>query len=278
MIENVSGRTILITGAAMGMGKLYAQYAVREGAAAVILWDVNAVELARTVNELRAAGGRVHDYVVDVSSLDAIAAAATRVRAEVGDPDIVINNAGIVRGKPFWEHESGKDIALTMAINALAPMYIAREFLPAMMANRGRESRIVNIASAAAFVATPNMSVYCASKWSVNGWSDSLRLELAINGHGHVKVTTVNPSYISTGMFHGAKKMFMTPIMTPEYVTTHTWAAMKSGRARLHLPWTIYLSNILKSLLPLVIYDWLALHVLGIYHSMSEFKGRGGAS
>ncbi len=275
MIDTVSGRRILITGAAMGMGRLYAQYAVAEGAGAVILWDINAVELEKTAAELRAAGGKVHPYLVDVASPEAISAAAARVRAEVGDPQIVFNNAGVVRGKPFWEHDPGRDIAFTMAINALAPMYIAREFLPAMLADRASESRIVNIASAAAFVATPQMSVYCASKWSVTGWSDSLRLELKIGGHHQVKVTTVNPSYISTGMFDGAKRMFLTPILTPEFVTTRVWSAMKTGRARLFLPWTIYLSNALKALLPLALYDWLALNVLGIYKSMSEFKGRG---
>ena len=273
MIDSVSGRKLLITGAAMGMGKLYAQYAVREGAAAVILWDINAVELDKTAAELRAAGGKIHTYLVDVSKLDAIAEAAQRVRAQVGSPEILINNAGVVRGKPFWEHDPVKDIEFTMAINALAPMYITREFLPAMIASSS-ESRVINIASAAAFVSTPQMTVYCASKWSLTGWSDSLRLELVHNGHAHVKVTTVNPSYISTGMFAGAKRMFLTPILTPEYVTTRVWAAMKSGRARLYLPWSIYLSNALKALLPLVVYDWLALHVLGIYKSLSEFKGR----
>lgn len=274
MIHTVAGRRLLITGAAMGMGKLYAQYAVREKAGAVILWDINAAELDRTALELRAAGGTVHAYVVDVSRREAIAEAAARVKTDVGNPDIVINNAGIVRGKLFWEHDAARDIEPTMAINALAPMYIAREFLPAMIANRAQESRLINIASAAGLVSNPRMSVYCASKWSCTGWSDSLRLELELCGHRHVKVTTVNPSYISTGMFEGAKSMLLTPILTPEYVTTRVWDAMKAGRQRLILPWSVYLSNALKGVLPLVIYDWLATHVMGIYTSMSEFRGR----
>ncbi|MGQ0619207.1 MAG: SDR family oxidoreductase [Panacagrimonas sp.] len=274
-MHTVSGRKLLITGAAMGMGKIYAQLAVREGAGAVILWDINAAELEKTASELRAVGGKVHPYIVDVSKLDAITEAAARVKAEVGNPDIVINNAGVVRGKLFWEHDNIKDTWFTMSINALAPMYITREFLPAMIENRKAESRVVNIASAAGLVSNPNMSVYCASKWSCTGWSDSVRLELEQCGHDHVKITTVNPSYISTGMFEGAKSMLLTPILTPEYVTTRVWDAMKSGRKRLILPWTVYISNALKGLLPLVIYDFLATHVMGIYKSMSEFKGRG---
>ncbi len=274
MMESVAGMRVLITGAAMGMGKLYAQMAVAEGAAAVVLWDINAVELDRTVLELRALGGRVFPYLVDVSKLDAITAAATRVKAEVGDPDILINNAGVVRGKLFWEHDPLKDIWFTMSINALAPMYIAREFLPAMIANRNSEARLVNVASAAGLISNPRMSVYCASKWSATGWSDSLRIELEQSGHTHVRVTTVNPTYISTGMFEGAKPILLTPILTPETVTTKVWAAMKRGRPRVIMPWTVFLSSALRGLLPVRWFDWLATHVFGVYHTMEEFKGR----
>jgi len=274
MIHTVSGRKVLITGAAMGMGKIYAQMAVKEGAADVVLWDINQSELDKTVAELRAAGGRVHPYLVDVSKLEAITEAAARVKAEVGNPDILFNNAGVVRGKYFWDHDPVKDIWFTMSINALAPMYIAREFLPAMIANRSSESRVVNIASAAGLISNPRMSVYCASKWSATGWSDSVRIELEQAGHAHVRVTTVNPTYISTGMFEGAKPILMTPILTPEYVTEKVWAAMKAGKPRLIMPWTVFLSNALKGLLPVRWFDWLATHVFGVYHTMDEFKGR----
>ncbi|MDB5988446.1 MAG: family oxidoreductase [Nevskia sp.] len=274
MIHTVSGRKVLITGAAMGMGKIYAQMAVKEGAADVVLWDINPSELDKTVAELRAAGGRVHPYLVDVSKLEAITEAAARVKAEVGHPDILFNNAGVVRGKYFWDHDPVKDIWFTMSINALAPMYIAREFLPAMIANRSSESRVVNIASAAGLISNPRMSVYCASKWAATGWSDSVRIELEQAGYAHVRVTTVNPTYISTGMFEGAKPILMTPILTPEYVTEKVWTAMKAGKPRLIMPWTVFLSNALKGLLPVRWFDWLATHIFGVYHTMDEFKGR----
>jgi short-subunit dehydrogenase len=272
-MQNVAGKKILVTGAAMGMGKIYARLAVQEGAAAVALWDINAAELDKTAAELRAAGGHVHTQVVDVARLEAITEAARVLRETVGDPDVVFNNAGVIRGKYFWEHDPLKDIAFTMNINAMAPMYIAREFLPAMIARRGHEQRLVNIASAAGLISNPKMSVYCASKWSCTGWSDSVRLELEQAGHGHVRVTTVNPTYISTGMFEGAKTMLFTPIMTPEYVTTRVWKAMKAGRARLVLPWTVYFSSALRGLLPVRVFDWIARHIFGVYNTMDDFKG-----
>lgn len=272
-MDNVAGKKVLITGAAQGMGKIYARLAVQEGAAAVALWDINRAELEKTTAELRAAGGHVHAQLVDVASPQAIAAAAQELRQTVGDPDVLFNNAGVIRGKYFWEHDPVKDIAFTMNINALAPMYIAREFLPAMIARAGHQQRLVNIASAAGLISNPKMSVYCASKWSCTGWSDSLRLELEQAGHGHVRVTTVNPTYISTGMFEGAKSMLLTPVMTPEYVTGKVWKAMKAGRPRLILPWTVYLSSALRGLLPLRVFDWLARHVFRVYGSMDDFKG-----
>ncbi|EIT71523.1 MULTISPECIES: SDR family oxidoreductase [Hydrocarboniphaga] len=272
-MDSVAGKKVLITGAAMGMGRLYADLAVREKAAAVVLWDVNQAALDTAVAELKAAGGTVFAYTVDVSNLESIEQAAAQVQREAGDIDLLFNNAGIIRGKFFWEHDNRRDIWPTMAINTLAIMYIARAFLPAMIANK-RESRIVNIASAAGTVANPRMSVYCASKWAAIGWSDSLRLELKQAGHVHVKVTTVCPSYISTGMFSGVKAPLLTPILTPEVVTNRVWQAMKAGKPLLTMPWTVRLAMLARGLLPLALWDFVADRIFGIYHSMDDFEGR----
>ncbi|MDB5972130.1 MAG: 3-oxoacyl-ACP reductase [Hydrocarboniphaga sp.] len=271
-METVAGKKVLITGAAMGMGKLYAELAVREKAGAVVLWDVNQAALDATVTELKAAGGTVFAYVVDVSNLEDIEKNAAQVQREIGDIDLLFNNAGIIRGKYFWDHDNRRDIWMTMAVNSLAIMYIARAFIPAMIAG-GRQSRIVNIASAAGTVSNPRMSVYCASKWAAIGWSDSLRLELEQAGHRHVKVTTVMPSYISTGMFEGVKAPLMTPILRPQVVVDKVWAAMKIGKAQLTLPWTVRLAMLSRGLLPLAVWDFIADKVFHIYSSMDHFQG-----
>lgn len=271
-METVAGKKVLITGAAMGMGKLYAELAVREKAGAVVLWDINQAALDETVAELKAAGGTVFSYIVDVSNLEDIEKNAAQVQREIGDIDLLFNNAGIIRGKYFWDHDNRRDIWLTMAVNSLAIMYIARAFLPAMIAG-GRQSRIVNIASAAGTVSNPRMSVYCASKWAAIGWSDSLRLELKQAGHEHVKVTTVMPSYISTGMFEGVKAPLMTPILRPQVVVDKVWAAMKAGKAQLTLPWTVRLAMLSRGLLPLRLWDLIADKVFHIYSSMDHFQG-----
>lgn len=264
---SVEGSIVLITGAARGMGLLYARRAVAERAAAVVLWDVDEALLASVAADL---GPTAHPYVVDVSSLEAIADAAARVLAEVGVPDLLINNAGIVRGKLFVDHEQSADIALTMAINTLAPMHLTREFLRAMIGS-GREGRIVNIASAAGLVSNPRMSVYAASKWAMVGWSDSLRLELAGTP---VRVTTVCPSYITTGMFAGAKGPRFTPLMAPETVVAKVWRAMLRGRPILMMPAMVHVAKVVRGLLPIRAWDVVGGSWFRIYHSMDEFTGR----
>lgn len=273
IIDTLAGATVLVTGAAMGMGRMYARLAVNDRADHVILWDIDAEALEAAAAELRGAGSQIHTQVVDVGRLESIEEAAEHVRTGVGAPDILINNAGIVRGKYFWEHDQRADIAATMDINTLAPMHITREFLPAMI-SRGRPCRIVNVASAAGLLANPRMSVYAASKWAVIGWSDSLRLELEQAGHGHIKVTTFCPSYIKTGMFEGARGPLLTPLLEPGPAAERVWRAMKEGTAMLLMPWTVKLSAALRGLLPIAAWDAVAGRVFGVYKSMEHFTGR----
>ena len=279
MTRTVHGANVLITGAAGGMGRMYAERAVAERAASVILWDRDAAALGRTADELGSASRgrtRVQSFVVDVGDLGAIAKTAQKVRRDAGNPDVLINNAGIVRGnRYFWETDNGEDTRPTMQVNALAPMYITREFLPGMIADAYRPSRIVNIASAAGTLANPRMAVYAASKAALIGWSESLRLELEQADHPNVKVTTVTPSYISTGMFAGARGPALTPVLEPEYVVDRVWRAMLAGRPLLELPWSVGFSRALRGLLPTRVFDRIVGNGLGIYRSMERFTGRG---
>lgn len=277
------GATVLITGAARGMGELYARRAAKEGAAAIALWDVDqdraealAAELGSGPATVRGrTAPKVRAIVVDVSDREAVRAAVQRTRDELGDPDVLINNAGIVRGALFWEHDPEADIELTMRINTLAPMWIAREVLPAMIADASRPKRILNIASAAGTLANPRMSVYASSKWAMIGWSESLRLELVGEGHGHVAVTTFCPSYISTGMFEGARGPLLTPIMTPQKAVRAAWRGMLRGTPMVLRPWSVKLAMAFRGVLPTRAWDAVGGRVFRVYSSMDQFVGRG---
>jgi NAD(P)-dependent dehydrogenase (short-subunit alcohol dehydrogenase family) len=270
-MKSVAGKTVLVTGGAMGLGKLFAQTAVNEGAAHVVLWDINEGALKDTAAELEAAGGTVSTYVVDVSSAESIGTSAELVRSEVGVVHVLFNNAGIVRGNGyFWENQT-RDVEQTMLINGVGPMLVAREFLAAMVES-DEECRVVNIASSAGLNAVPRLAAYCGSKWAATGWSDSVRLELEQAGHKHVRVTTVCPTYINTGMFDGAKGIFLTPMLKQEEVVADSWKAMLRGVPFVILPWTSRLNKVVSGVLPTRARD-LWLRRTGVYDSMAEFTG-----
>jgi len=268
---SVAGKTMLVTGGNRGMGKLFCEHGVAEGAR-IIIWATNEQTMKETAEELTRRGGEVSTYKVDVSDRKNIEQAAEHVLKDHGTVDILINNAGIVVGSYFWEHTNDQ-IEKTMRINSEAMMYICRAFLPGMMEKR--EGRIVNMASAAGLLSNPKMSVYCASKWAVNGWSDSLRLELEEQGYHNIRVTTVTPGYVDTGMFEGAKAPLMTPIIKPEPFVQKVWESMKKGKLAVRAPWTVYLVVIMKGVLPIRLFDFIFGNMFGVYKSMDEFKGHG---
>ena len=273
-MKSAKGKTVLVTGGAMGMGRLFAERAIAEEAAAVVLWDIDEDALNETLAELADGPCDVSGYVVDVADRDEIAATAADVIATYDHIDILVNNAGIVRGNAyFWETEPSRDTTATIEVNALAPMYLAHEFLPGMIDAQG-ETRMLNLASAAGFTPNPRMAVYAASKWAVIGWSDSVRLELKQAGHEHVKVTTVCPYYVGTGMFEGAKSAPLLPILDPHEVVDEAWTAMLAGGPFVVLPKTVMLSEMLKGVVPIGVRDFIADHVIGVYHTMDEFTGR----
>lgn len=195
-MSHIANKKALITGGASGIGKLMGKLLLQKGLHTLVIWDINKSLLEATAEEFTKQGFTVFTYVVDIMDTVAVITIASQVKTDVGKIDILINNAGIVVGKSFTEH-SHIDIDKTMGINSSAIMHITKEFLPDMIADKN--GHIVNIASAAGMVSNPKMSVYVASKWAVIGWSDSLRLEME-KMNSHVKVTTVTPYYINTGM------------------------------------------------------------------------------
>jgi all-trans-retinol dehydrogenase (NAD+) len=276
-MKSVEGKRVLVTGAAMGMGRLFAERAVAEQASAVVLWDVNEGALDETLAALDGLGDgptATSGYIVDVADAEAVADSAAAVLEDLGGIDILINNAGVVRGnKYFWETDLERDTKFTIDVNTLAPMYVAHAFLPAMIGAAG-ECRMLNLASAAGFTPNPRMAVYAASKWAVIGWSDSVRLELKQAGLDHVKVTTVCPYYVRTGMFDGARSAPLLPLLDPADVVEEAWTAMLAGRPFVVLPKTVMLGEMLKGVVPTGVRDFIADHVIGVYHTMEDFTGR----
>ncbi|MEM8747576.1 MAG: SDR family NAD(P)-dependent oxidoreductase [Actinomycetota bacterium] len=273
-MKSVKRKNVLVTGGAMGMGRLFAERAIADGASAVVLWDVDKPALDDTMADLGGGSTSISGDAVDVSDAEAVALAAESVLDELGRIDVLVNNAGVVRGnRYFWETDLERDAKVTIDVNTLAPMYVAHAFLPAMIDAPG-DCRLLNLASAAGFTPNPRMAAYAASKWAVIGWSDSVRLELQQAGHDHVKVTTVCPYYTNTGMFEGAKSAPLLPILEPGEVVDEAWKGTLAGRPFVVLPKTVQLSEMLKGVVPTGVRDFLADRVFGVYHTMEDFTGR----
>ncbi|MBS9524454.1 SDR family oxidoreductase [Litoribacter alkaliphilus] len=267
-MTKIKNSTVLITGGAAGIGKLMGRNVLEEGAAHLVIWDINESQMLETAAELGKIGS-VHTYQVNVADLNEINQAFDQMLQDGLAIDILINNAGIVVGRYFWEN-SHEDIEKTMLINTNALMHIALKCLPGMMAKN--HGHIVNISSAASLIGNPKMAVYAASKWAVTGWSESLRLELE-QVKSKVKVTTITPSYINTGMFEGVKTHWIQPILTPEKTAKQIIKGIKKNSIFVRMPKSVYLTPILKGLLPIRWFDKLVGGYLGVYSSMKDFHG-----
>jgi short-subunit dehydrogenase len=270
IMTKITGATVLITGGAAGIGRLMGDMCLHDGAKQLVIWDINKEKLDETTRELRALHFIVHPYIVDVSDVSQVIETAKRVKGDVGEVSILINNAGIITGNREFKDCSHADVDKTMAVNTNALMHVTLEFLPDMVKNGS--GHIVNISSAAGMLSNPQMSVYCASKWAVAGWSEAMRIELESARCG-VRVTTVNPSYIKTGMFAGVKVNPVLPLLKPEVLAGKVVRAIKFNRLFVRAPFMVKILPFSKGVLPVRLFDLVVGKWLGVYASMGGFKG-----
>ena len=270
-MTDVRGRIALVTGAGSGIGRLLALELARRGAIPVA-WDVDEERLAATVGELeRLSNGQARGYACDVRDADAVGATAERVRREVGDPMILVNNAGVVSGARLLDL-SEDAIRRTFDVNVLALFWVTRAFLPAMVeANRGH---VVTVASAAGLVGVARQTDYSASKHAAVGFDESLRVELHRIAP-RVQTTVVCPYYIDTGMFEGVRTRvpFLLPILKQEDVARRVADAIARDRRVLVLPPIVRLIPVLR-VLPPNVFDRV-MDLFGVNVSMEHFVGRG---
>ncbi|MDD0851802.1 SDR family oxidoreductase [Halobacteriovorax sp. GB3] len=254
---------VLITGGASGIGLLLVKkYLKRNFSVAIV--DIN----EESLNKIKTDNKKIRTLKADLSLDDDIEKAKELIRDF--QPDIFINNAGIVSGKSFIDLTK-KDIEKTFSINVYAPFYLSAEALKYMLKNDS--GQIVNLCSASSYVGVPKLSDYAASKAAILNMDESLRLELK-QLKSNVTTTAVCPFYINTGMFDGVKTRFpfLLPILKPEYVADKIIRAIDKKKPRLIMPRFIFSIFLIKVLSP-TIFDAL-LNFFGVNNSMEEFKGR----
>ena len=187
-------KEVLVTGAGSGIGRETALAFARAGAR---LWvaDINLAQAEGTATQIRALGATARPLHCDVADSSSVQAMADAVHAEIPALDILMNNAGIGSAGRFLD-TSLDTWRRVMDINLMGVVHGCHAFLPSMVA-RGQGGHVINTASAAAFIAAPDMPIYAASKFAVQGFTESLRGDMATHGIG---VTAICPGIINTAI------------------------------------------------------------------------------
>ena len=191
-IRSLRGRIALVTGAASGIGRATALALARRGASLVVC-DVNDDGLAAMAADIRAIGSDVLARRVDVSRAEEMEAFAAAVHERVEAVDLLVSNAGVGLGGGTL-HTSLEDWRWIVGINLFGVIHGCHFFVPAMV-RRGRGGHVVNVSSAAGYVASEALAAYATTKFGVYGFSEALRQELRRHRIG---VTTVCPGIINT--------------------------------------------------------------------------------
>ena len=192
--RSVQGLTVLVTGAASGMGRATARVFAAEGAH-VAVTDFAADGAQTVADEIAAAGGSARAWRLDVSSRDVIDTVVREISAHFGGLDVVINNAGISVRVAIDDDGYDEAWGRALAVMLTAHQRTIRAALPHL--RRSKCPRIVNIASTEALGATALHSAYAAAKAGVTGLTRSLAVELGRDG---ITVNCICPGPIATAM------------------------------------------------------------------------------
>ncbi|KAJ1734458.1 hypothetical protein LPJ61_001057 [Coemansia biformis] len=221
---------VVVTGGSHGVGLELVKRLLRAGARVAIV-DVNPFPL-----DDAGAGGQWRCYKCDVTDLAQIKSTADQIRTELGDPTILVNNAGIVVGKLLLDM-ADSEVDKVIDVNLTAHFHLIRQFLPAMI--RRRQGHIVSIGSTASFGGLPQATTYCATKGGVKLLHESLRREVASRYEANnVQFTVAYPGVIDTGLFKGIQLgRFLLPNLRPDSIARAVFAALDSGQGQeIYLP------------------------------------------
>lgn len=277
--KSISDDIVLVTGAAMGIGKLQALRFASQKPRMVICWDMNTVENEKTAKEIEALGVPTLAYTVDLSKvavvqkigLETKKALQKKLNDNNAFVSILVNNAGIVTGKKLLNCPDHLN-QLTMDVNCNAHFWTLKQFLPDMM--KYDHGHVVTIASGAGLGACAGLVDYCASKFAAVGLSEALKLEM-VSEKKNVNVTVICPYFIKTGMFEGVKNKFdfLFPIQEPEFIADRILTAVLTNEYQVIIPRLLSVLALLKQALPINSYVRL-IEALGANSAMDEFVGR----
>lgn len=201
-------KVALVTGGGRGIGRAIALAYAGEGAKVAICARTDS-ELRRAVEEVEKLGGECRGFICDVSLEESVGALASAVEKAFGGIDVLVNNAGVMtRPVPLAEFEV-KKWDYTIAVNLRGSFLVTRAFLPGMI--RRKRGSVINVSSMIGRGAYANFSAYAASKWGIEGLTQTLATE--VRSHG-IRVNSVDPGYVATKItgYHGSKPESVTDV------------------------------------------------------------------
>lgn len=230
-MKNFQNKIVVITGAGSGMGKEYAFQFAKLGAK-LALNDYNKTSLEQVKIELNNQGFKdvmIDDF--DVSNKDKMNAFADKVKATFGNAHVLINNAGIEGATEKFMDITDEDFERLININFYGVVYGSRAFLPQLVANN--EGALVNISSIFGLHGMPTQSDYCASKFAVRGFTESLMVEFY---ESPIQIHIVHPGGINTNIAqHELSAQFAENYLTttPESIVKYVIKGIKRNQLKM---------------------------------------------
>jgi short-subunit dehydrogenase len=209
--DAVDGTITLITGGSSGIGAAAAKKIAGAGGEVVLVARTQE-NLDKVADDIRGSGGTAHVYPCDLTDLDAIAAMADTVLADLGGIDMLINNAGrSIRRSLALSYDRIHDYQRTMQLNYLGAVQLILKFIPGMR-ERGF-GHIINVSSVGVQTRAPRFGAYIASKAALDSLCDALQAEVV---NDDVKFTTVHMALVRTPMISPTKMYDKFPALTPD--------------------------------------------------------------
>ena len=226
---NLKGKTVLVTGAARGIGQAIAVELARAGAHIFAL-DLHRQDLESTMSEVEAVGGQIKAFEGDVADREAMRRFIDELFMLHGGFDVLVNNAGVILTGPFAGHDPWS-IQKLLDINLTAAILLTRYSLDYLL--KREEAHIVNLASLAGKFAPEGLAVYAAAKHGIVGFSSALREELREHGIG---VSWICPSFVQTRMVENIQRTFLTPLVQPDDVARAVRQAIEKNLGEVFVP------------------------------------------
>ncbi len=248
--RDVNGRVVVVTGAGRGIGRAIALELAKHGARLALL-DLDLASAEAVTEEVTRLGQHARAYALDVSKRADVNATFARIERELGDIDVLINNAGIMWLGPFLEQPLSHDDA-QLRVNLDGVVNGLRAVLPRM--KERRRGHIINIASVAGRVGAPYAAMYSASKFAVIGLTEAVRAEHFDFG---IDFSYVMPALVRTELIAGAGEPSWPPVASPEDVARAVMDAIRTKKVDLYVPKVARISVILPVILPRFALDWL---------------------